>query len=161
MTPPWLSQLAPDRAPPPLGWWPPAPGWWVLAALLLSAIAVGVWWKQRARRPSYQRWRRAALRELAQWQATAQNQGADHTALAQGLQQLLRRYAVVRYGRANVAALSGEAWIAFVVAHGGEAWAGETGRQLLRCAYGGANDAQGTDRERWLVGARAFLKARR
>jgi hypothetical protein len=80
------------------------------------------------------------------------------------VQQLLRRYAIVRYGRPRVAALSGEAWIAFVVAHGGRDWAGETGRRLLHGAYGGptpADAASATDPERWLAGARAFVKARR
>ena len=164
MTPPWLLQLAPDRAPPPLGWWPPAPGWWMLAGLLLTALAIGVWWRRRPRRPAVRRWRRAALRELAQWQAAAPTHPSADAALAQAVQQLLRRYAVARYGRETVAALNGDAWIAFVVGHGGSAWAGETGRQLLRCAYGGGASTPGTsatDRERWLAGARGFLKASR
>lgn len=161
MTPPWLSELAPDRAPPPLGWWPLAPGWWGVIALLLLAIAVGVWWKRRMQRPSFQRWRRAALRELEQLQTASRHEGDDAT-LACGVQQLLRRYAVVRYGRDTVAALNGGAWIAFVVDHGGSEWTGETGQRLLRCAYGGSTPTHGdaaTDRERWLAGARAFLKA--
>ena len=164
MTPAWLSQLAPDRAPPPLGWWPPAPGWWMLAGLLMIAVAFAAWWRQRPRRPAVRRWRRAALRELAQWQAEAQKEGINDNALARAVQQLLRRYAVARYGRETVAALNGDAWIAFVVGHGGSAWAGETGRQLLRCAYGGSAampGASAVDRERWLAGARGFLKASR
>lgn len=152
MTPAWLSQLAPDRAPPPPSWWPPAPGWWLLALLLAAALAGALWWRQRSRRPSLRGWRRIALRELARLEASA----ADDAALARGLQQLLRRYALARYGRDAVAGLSGEAWIAFVVARGGSAWAGAVGAGLLRCAWGGRADA---DRDRWLAGARGFVKA--
>ncbi|MDO9316492.1 MAG: DUF4381 domain-containing protein [Burkholderiaceae bacterium] len=157
----WLSQLAPDHAPPPLGWWPLAPGWWGVIAALLMALAAGIWWW---RRPSFRRWQRTALRELAQLQSASTRETTVDATIARDVQQLLRRYAVVRYGRETVAALNGDAWIAFVVNHGGTDWAGDTGRRLLHCAYGGKALAQGdaaTDRQRWLGGARAFLKAGR
>ncbi len=161
MTASLLEQLAPDHAPPPLGWWPLAPGWWGLMALLLMAFVLVMWWRKRRQRPSVKRWQRVALRELAQLEATA-----NDTTIACGLQQLLRRYAIARYGRDTGAALSGDGWIAFVVRHGGSDWAGDSGRALLRCAYGSAatpHDAPAspTDRERWLRGARAFVRGAR
>jgi hypothetical protein len=161
MTEALLNQLAPDRAPPPLGWWPLAPGWWALVALLLLALALAAWLRKRRQQPSVKRWQRAALRELEQLRSTD-----NDATLARGLQLLLRRYAIARYGRDAVAALSGEAWIAFVVRHGGSDWAGDSGRALLRCAYGGEAttppaQASPADRERWLNGARAFVKCAR
>lgn len=147
VTPDWLSQLAPAHAPPPPGWWPPAPGWWGLAVLLVLVIAALVFW---LRRPAF-RLRRAALRELKMLEAAH----SDDIDLARELEHLLRRYALARFGRDTVAALSGERWIAFIVTHGGTAWDGDSGAKLLRAAYGGATD---TDRTRWLAGARAFLK---
>jgi hypothetical protein len=149
----WLSQLAPDRAPPPPPLWPPAPGWLALALLLALGGAFAWGWRRwrRQRGPSLRGWRRIALRELARLEAAA----ADDATLARRLQQLLRRYALARYGRAAVAGLSGEAWLAFVVAHGGADWAGAVGAALLRCAWGGAG--AGAERERWLGGARAFI----
>lgn len=150
MKPEWLAQLAPPHAPPPASWWPLAPGWWGLAILIVAIIAGAlVWWR---RRPV--RLRRAALRELKQLEANA----ADDAALARGLQQLVRRFAVARFGRAAVAGLSGERWIGFVVAHGGTDWAGETGAGLLQAAYGGVARSE---RARWISGARAFLKTRK
>lgn len=160
-----LAQLASDRAPPPLGWWPLAPGWWGLMALLLLAVALAMWLRQRARRPSVRRWQRMALREWAQLQAASRQPGSDDTQLAREVQQLLRRYAIARHGREAVAGLSGDAWLEFVVRHGGRDWAGESGQALLRCAYGGSVTTpraavSAADRERWLSGARCFIQCK-
>ncbi len=144
-----LQQLAPDHAPPPIGWWPPAPGWWILAALLLVGVVLIALWLRSPQR----RLRRAALQELQAMQATD-----DDTALAQSLEQLARRYAVARYGRAQVARLSGEAWIEFVCARGGSAWDGEPGRALLQHSYGHRGDSH---RQQWLAGVRGFVRHRR
>ena len=165
MNPDLLQQLAPDRAPPPVGWWPLAPGWWALMALLLLALVLAVWLRKRARRPA-KRWQRLALRELAQLQTASRQAGRDDAHLAREVQQLLRRYAIARHGRETVAALSGDAWLAFVVRHGGHEWAGDSGQALLRCAYGGRAaqseaPASSADHERWLSGARAFIQSKR
>ncbi|MDD5057320.1 MAG: DUF4381 domain-containing protein [Sideroxydans sp.] len=145
-----LKQLAPPHAPPPPGWWPPAPGWWGLALLLLLLAAALAYWYWR--KPA--RLRRIALRELKHLQTHAH----DDRQLAGGLQDLLRRYAVAVYGRETVAHLSGDAWLAFVVAHGGNALAGDAGQSLLRAAYG---SRLLNDRAPWLDGAREFLRGRR
>lgn len=146
----WLSQLAPAHAPPPPGWWPPAPGWWAVVVLFLLATAVVV---MLLRRKPPARPHRHALRELQRLEAAR----IDDAQLAHELEQLMRRYAVAVYGREAVARLNGEDWLAFVVEHGGPELAGETGRGLLRAAYGGAFEA---DRSRWLAGARGFLRRR-
>ncbi len=161
-----LEQLAPDHAPPALGWWPVAPGWWGLLAGCLLALALMLWLRKRRRQPSVKRWQRTALRELAQLQTVARLPTSDDATIARGLQQLLRRYAIARYGRETVAALSGDAWIAFVVRHGGADWSGDSGRALLRCAYGRDGVAHGShtatpDRQRWISGARAFVRCAR
>jgi hypothetical protein len=149
MKPDWLAQLAPAHAPPPPGWWPPAPGWWGLALLLLLGIGALLYWLSRPPR----RLRRTALRQLA----LLENTGHDDAHLARQLEDLVRRYAVARFGRETVAGLAGTAWIDFVVAHGGTDWAGDSGASLLRAAYGGQAAAE---RTRWLGGARGFLKGR-
>jgi hypothetical protein len=149
MKPDWLAQLAPAHASPPPGWWPPAPGWWGLAVLLLAGLAALYYWWMRPRR----RLRRAALRELAQLETA----GGNDVQLAQSLENLLRRYAISRYGRATVAGLAGTAWLEFVTAHGGGGFSGRGGRSLLRAAYGGQADGE---RAIWLTGARGFIRAK-
>lgn len=148
--PDWLAQLAPPHAPPPAGWWPLAPGWWGLAVLAAIVIAGVTYWQTR---PGV-RLRRIVLRELDKVEAME----SDDTALAKNLEHLLRRYAVARFGREAVARLTGGQWVDFVVAHGGKAWAGEAGANLLRAAYGGAGS---TNREPWFHGARAFIRVRK
>lgn len=150
MTSNLTSQLAPAHAPPPVGWWPPAPGWWILAALLLAAIAAGVgWW-----RDPYRRKRRAALRELRAIRAA----DCDLVASARAIESLLRRFAIAAFGSAKVARLTGDAWLAFVAAHGGARLEGQAGRTLLATAFGGgASD----DRDSWIAGADAFVRQAR
>jgi len=150
MTPGWISQLAPAHAPPPPGWWPPAPGWWLLAALLLAAAAASVgWW-----RDPYRRSRRAALRELRAIRAGQ----SDLATSARAIESLLRRFAIAVFGSAQVARLTGDAWLAFVAARGGAPLAGEAGRSMLATAFGG--HASG-DRDCWIAGADAFVRQAR
>jgi hypothetical protein len=142
----WLAQLAPDRAPPAPGWWPLAPGWWLLAGLIILVTVCVLF---RLRNPN-RRLRRLALRELD----TIEVANAPPAAMAVALENLMRRFALARFGRERVARLSGQTWLAFVVAEGGQAFANEAGHSLLAAAYGGATE---DDRARWLAGARAFL----
>lgn len=149
--PDWLAQLAPAHAPPPVGWWPLAPGWWVLLALLIAAaVGICMWCRSQPRRL-----RSSGLRELTKLEATT----VGDAALARALENLVRRYAVARYGREAVAGLSGSRWLDFAVARGATQWQGDTGAALLQAAYGGT--PQKTERARWVAGARAFLKARK
>ncbi|QID16924.1 DUF4381 domain-containing protein [Nitrogeniibacter mangrovi] len=149
VTPDWLAQLAPAHAPPPVSAWPPAPGWIALAILLLLLV-VALWrgWRHPARRL-----RRQALAELRRIEA----ENLDGTALARALAQLLRRYAIARFGREAIAGLTGPAWLAFLAAHGGAPLDGEAGDTLMRRAWGGS----GPDTDpRWLAGTRGFLRGR-
>ena len=145
----WLAQLAPGHAPPAPGWWPPAPGWWGVAALIaIAAASFLFWW----RRDPHRRRRRIALRELRRIEAS----DPATPVLARAIENVLRRFAMTVFGGERVARLGGEAWLGFVGRQGGELLAGEAGRSLLAAAFGGrASD----DRERWLTGAAAFVRA--
>jgi len=94
--------------PDAVGWWPPAPGWWLLLALLLAAAAYGLlraWQAYRRNAP-----RRAALAELVRLQKAWQTD-RDVVALGIRLSPLLRRAMLAYAPRAEVAGLTGNAWL--------------------------------------------------
>ncbi len=131
-----LAALRDIHVPAPPGWFPPAPGWWLaaLAALALSALAarrVPAWWRTA-------RARRAALAELSalrrRWRG-----GEPPQAVAAQVSVLLRRTALSRDRRAEVAGLAGERWLAYLDrTGGGGAFAGGAGRCLADAPYGGS-----------------------
>lgn len=147
MTPDWLSQLAPEHAPPPPGWWPPAPGWWAVALLVLIALAGVAWWL----RDPHRRQRRAALREIRHIKTTT----TDDALAAHAIENLIRRFAVAVFGLERVAKLTGEAWLSFLVDHGGDAFVGHTGRSLLAGAFGAHAESR---RDEWLSAAEMFIR---
>ncbi len=113
-----LSNLADIHLPALVPWWPPAPGWWVLAALVLAALAaLGLQW--------YRRWQQQQrlLRCLGELRAAAsawqQREDGDAMALFGTCNAVLKRVALVHYPAAEVAALSGLAWLQFLDATGG------------------------------------------
>lgn len=123
-----LNSLRDIHAPPPPGPWPPAPGWWLLAiAALAAAVTLGLWLRRRRQR---RRPIRAALAELHAWQAAA-GAGVDPAGAAANLSALLRRAALVRYPRRQVAPLTGEDWLRFLDhTSGSEAFTRGPGRVL-------------------------------
>ncbi|MEO5338146.1 MAG: DUF4381 domain-containing protein [Magnetospirillum sp. WYHS-4] len=88
--------------------WPPGIGWW-LAGLLGAAAAgfLGWWWYRRGSL------RREAVAELNRLHAVFFAE-RDLTALAAGLSVLLRRVALARHPRTEVASLTGAAWTDFL-----------------------------------------------
>jgi hypothetical protein len=106
-----LSELRDIHLPPPPPLWPPAPGWWVLALVAIAAVAVGV-------RHAYLAWRRgrgrrAAVRSLVKLRNRFRN-GEAPAELTAELSTLLRRAAMVRHPRAQVAGLTGHDWLEFL-----------------------------------------------
>ncbi len=105
-----LAALWPLHVPMPDSWWPPAAGWWFLAmVVVLLGIMVYRHWQRMAPR-------RAALYELKILEQQ-QHQNQLTAALLNGL---LKRYALVCWPGTRVAALTGEQWLMFLDAHGGD-----------------------------------------
>jgi hypothetical protein len=129
-----LEQLRDWHLPDPIPWWPPAPGWWVLAVLLLVAA---VWMLGRIRRRHRQgAAARSALTELSALRA-AFSADDDARAFAAGVSRLLRRLALERFPREQVAGLTGPAWLDFLDATGGgDAFRHGPGRALAEIAHG-------------------------
>ncbi len=103
-----LNNLRDIAVPPPVSWWPLAPGWWfviMIVASVLSYIAYLSWrtWYSSA-------YRREALNALAQ-----------STTIAE-VSNVLKRTALAKFPRSEVAALSGEQWCT---------WLQRTGKESL------------------------------
>lgn len=123
--------------PEPVSWWPQTIGWKLLAlALGLWLLyrlyrAAELWWKNR--------YRRAALAQLDALQRQAPEQ---YEAVLASLPELLKATALHAYPRTEIAALSGDEWLAFLDSHyDGPAFSDKPGRQLLTVAY--------QDKSRW------------
>ncbi len=106
-----LAQLHDIIEPEAISQWPLALGWWLLLAIALSALVALLWfWRKKYRQNAN---KRAALALLDQLAADYQN-APDAQKLIQSLSQLLRRYALSQQPRANVAGLTGTAWLDFL-----------------------------------------------
>ena len=95
--------------PDAIGWWPLAPGWWLVIGLLV--LSAGLLLRNALQRRSRSAARRHALRQLEQYSAAF----ADHgNAVTLGIEvsELLRRAMLAYAPRADVAGLTGEAWLA-------------------------------------------------
>lgn len=102
-----LSQLRDIHLPEPVSWWPPAPGWWLAGFISLAALIALFYFLRRWRVKN--RYRKVALKILSQLDV----QDNELTSL-EAISELLRRVAIQTFGREKVAALAGEAWLAFL-----------------------------------------------
>jgi hypothetical protein len=128
-----LAGLRDWHLPDPVSWWPPAPGWWLVAALALVALLLaGRWWRRHRRRGAAVR---AALGELRALRVQLAA-GLDPQGFAAAISVLLRRLALTRFPREQVAGLSGASWLAFLAATGGgEGFSQGPGRVLAQSPY--------------------------
>ncbi len=127
-----LSELRDIHAPGSIVWWPPAPGWWLLLGGVLLGLLSGWglrYWRQRTAL------RKSALAELARIKAEFTRE-QDPVRLAAQLSILLRRVALSGRDRARVAALKGEAWLAFLDETGQtKGFSTGAGRVLISAPY--------------------------
>ena len=104
-----LAALRDIHVPDAPGFWPPPPGW-IAAACLLTAVgimaaivAVRRWHAGRFRRDAL-----AILRSLR----ARHGAGAPDTEIAMELSMLMRRVALARCPREEIAGLTGDRWLA-------------------------------------------------
>ncbi len=96
-----LNQLAEVPDPAPVSMVPQTAGWLVAAGIVMAVAVLRGWRMWRHYRANA--YRRAALTALAQ--------AGDDPAAVSGV---LKRAAMVAYGRRRVAGLSGQAWVTFL-----------------------------------------------
>ncbi len=125
-----LLELRDIHMPPDVSWWPPAVGWWIVGGVLLALLILGPFLYRWIRRATV---RSQALNELEGLKRAYQETG-DVREMAQGLSILLKRVALVRFGRRRVAHLHGADWLEFLRATGGE-FSGHLGEILANAPY--------------------------
>lgn len=138
-TVPSLDELRDIHLPPPPYLTTLVPEGWeaVLVVAALALVVAALWGLLRF----LQRRRlRCALRELAGLAAEHRRDG-DATRLAAGLSRLLRCYAVARFPQTEVCGLTGNDWLRFLDAHGGQgAFAEGAGAALAWRPYRAAGE---------------------
>jgi hypothetical protein len=106
-----LSELRDIHLPPLPPLWPPAPGWWLLSLVAIAAVVFGLRFALAAWRGA--RPRRAAVRAMAGLRRRYESGEAPDVLTAE-LATLLRRAAMNRHPRAQVAGLTGRDWLEFL-----------------------------------------------
>ncbi len=95
--------------------WPPAPGWWLLAVLLIALLVSGSLWLLRRYKAH-----RLNCQVMDELDALTNSSTEDNTVVfLSKLSILLRRIALRRYTREQVASLTGSDWLRFLDATGG------------------------------------------
>ena len=108
-----LAALRDIHVPDAPGLWPPAPGWLALCSLVaVLGLAAAVMAARRWRAGRFRREALASLRALHARHAA----GAPDTEIAIELSALIRRVALARRPREEVAGLTGERWLAWLEA---------------------------------------------
>jgi len=129
-----LQQMKGIDLPASVSLWPLAPAWWgVILAVILAAIALGRRWRQRTAL------RRASVAAVNRLHQRYQRHG-DPAELVKGLSILLRRIALARHPRRQVAGLQGDDWLAFLDQTGDGDQSGFSngpGRVFATLPYGG------------------------
>ena len=152
-----LSALRDIHLPETVGLWPLAPGWWVLAAVLFGVSLFFFVWI-RARRRSPNRTALALVEDLSQ----RFDEDHDAVALATGLSEVLRRMALVRFGRTSAAPLHGAAR-ARSMAHGKgqNTVSQELIERLETVVYAGPRfEIEPDEERRWISTVRSFIQTR-
>jgi hypothetical protein len=152
-----LAALRDIHLPGAVSFWPPAPGWWAVGAVLVtSSAAIFVVWQ--VRRLSA---KRAALR-LVDSAARDFQANEDPQALAAVLSGLLRRVALVRFPRQEVASLYGAGRLGFLTGRGAR-WdfPADVLAEMEEALYGQAEQTSASHPQAWIVATRAWIRRTR
>jgi len=140
------------HAAAPPAFWPPAPGWWLLAVLVAATLGYGVFVLIR-----YYRRRRLQQRILATLDELESAEFDNPALFVSAVSTLLRRVALMRFRRSEVASLSGDAWLRFLDATGGGGtFADGPGNVLATAPY--AREPEAPARQELLALAREWIK---
>ena len=145
-----LANIRDLALPAQISFWPPAAGVWIVAGAALAVLAVVLWrGAERYRAAAY---KRAAIEELRAI-------GIDDPDLVERVSAILKRVAMVGYGRARVASLTGKAWADFV-AGAGSGYDTASLRQHLTHVYDTGYASDASERRQVVAQAMHLVRAR-
>lgn len=110
-----LQELRDVHLPEPISLWPPALGWWVVLGMVVLGTIAFLWAMVYRRRTQA---RRLAMAELVAVKRQYDTNRDDRW-LVQRLSEIIRRYAMAIFPRAEVAGLAGSSWLGFLDRTGG------------------------------------------
>jgi hypothetical protein len=149
-----LAALRDIHLPAAVSFWPPAPGWWALLVATAVAGAVACLLVRQRRRSAH----RTALVRLAEVESRFQVDG-DTRRLAAALSNLLRRVALLRFPRRDVASLYGEQWLGFLSTSAPHTrFPAEVLHGLERCLYGEPRAEDSEAAEAWITATGAWIR---
>lgn len=94
-----------------VSFWPPALGWWILLTVAV-AIPFVIYFVNQFRIRS------AKIYALRQMEMLEADSGTDAAKFAQETSKLLKRIAILRFGKDKIASLSGKEWVSFLIKTG-------------------------------------------
>jgi hypothetical protein len=150
-----LAGLRDIHLPEPISFWPVAPGWWIALGLVI-VLAIAVLLYRSARRRSL---KRAALAELTGIEESYQR-SSDVSQLALEISALLRRVALRRFLRREVASLHGEDWAQFLLRTDGKLeLSSENAADLSNAIYAGSHTLRDEGAPaQWIAAARHWIR---
>ena len=128
-----LENLRDIHLPGEVSAWPPAPGWWILALVILILVAfiIRYIWQRHQQKHIL----RISLNHLTKLTDNYQKHN-DPQKLVKSYSSLLRRIALARFSRQNVAGLTGDTWLNFLDNSAHKAiFNSDIGRLLLNAPY--------------------------
>ena len=144
----WVEVVSPDG----IDWWPQTAAWGWLTAIVLVFLGRIVW--RRTLHWYRNRYRREALVRLSHLK-----QLEDSTQFLVQLNKLLKLTALVAYSRAQVAQLTGNAWLDFLNSECEQPLFDDTLSQLLASGPYSATALDPQKRDQLLTASRAWIQA--
>jgi hypothetical protein len=133
-----MDPLRDIRGIDPASWWPLASGWWLLMALSFALLVLVAWIIRRKRLYPLGHWQQDARHRLILLKRRVNKEPAK--LIAGELSELLRRIAIARCGRKQIASLTDDAWLEWLQRNdtNGFLW-GKKGQLLLELPYAPPN----------------------